>query len=214
MRSKRVLLIGGGGHCKSVLDSLLTMNLYSEIGIVEKEWGAAAILGIHQVGIDTELPQLFEHGWTDAFITVGGIGNASLRRKLYETIKSIGFSIPSFVDKTAVVAADVKFSEGIFIGKRAVVNVGTKLGVCSIINTGAIVEHDCVVGDFAHISPGAVLCGQVSIGKDCHVGAGSTVRQQLSIGEGAVVGIGSIVTKDVSSHVEAYGNPCRVVKML
>lgn len=214
MENKRILLIGGGGHCKSVLDSLLASQVHSDIGVVDKESNGISILGIPQVGTDADLPTLFAEGWTDAFITVGSIGNTALRRKLYAIVKALGFSVPSIVDKAAVVAADVRLPEGAYIGKRTVVNAGTVLGVCSIINTGAIVEHDCNIGDFAHISPGAVLCGQVFVGDDTHIGANSTVRQQLVIGKNTVLGIGSVVTKDMPDNVEAYGNPCKVVKAL
>ena len=214
MENKRILLIGGGGHCKSVLDSLLASLAYSSIGIVDKESSGISIFGVPQVGTDADLPILFAEGWTDAFITVGSIGNTALRRQLYATVKAIGFSVPSIVDKTAVVAADVQLPEGAFIGKHTVVNAGTVLGVCSIINTGAIIEHESNIGNFAHISPGTVLCGQVSIGDDTHIGANSTVRQQLVIGKNTILGIGSVVTKNIPDRVEAYGNPCRVVKTL
>jgi hypothetical protein len=30
--NRKILLIGGGGHCKSVLDSLISLNAFSEIG--------------------------------------------------------------------------------------------------------------------------------------------------------------------------------------
>jgi len=214
MENRRLLLIGGGGHCKSVLDSLFALNIYKEIGIIDKPHSNISVLGVPQIGADIDLPDLYSQGWKDAFITVGSMGNTILRRKIYSTIKEIGYSVPSIVDKTSVVAADVQIPEGTYIGKRATINAGTKLGVCSIVNTGAIIEHDCIIGDFVHVSPGAVLCGQVNIGNDSHVGANSTVRQRLVIGKYSILGIGSVVTHDIADHVEAYGNPCKVVKVL
>lgn len=35
--NKKFLLIGGGGHCKSVLDNFLTTGHYTEIGIIDKK---------------------------------------------------------------------------------------------------------------------------------------------------------------------------------
>lgn len=211
MENKRILLVGGGGHCKSVLDSLLASQVYSDIGLVEKENINVTIRGIKQVGTDAELPSLFAAGWTDAFITVGSIGNTMLRRKLYRKVKELGFSVPNIADRTAIIAADVPFPEGAYIGKLSVINPGTVIGVCSIINTSVIVEHDCTIGDFVHVSPGSVLCGHVTIGDDTHVGAGTIVRQQLTVGKETIIGIGSVITKNIPAHVEAYGNPCRVV---
>ena len=150
--NRKLLLIGGGGHCRSVLDCALSLDLYNDIGIVSKE--RDAVLGIPFVGSDQDLSTLFQNGWTDAFITVGSIGNTAVRRRLYEMIRQIGFNLPSIVDNTAIVARGTQISEGCFVGKKAVVNTGASLGCCSIINTGAIVEHDCAVGDFCHISLG------------------------------------------------------------
>lgn len=209
--NKKILLLGAGGHCKSIIDSLVMNQIYTDIGIVDKESRESNILGISRVGIDADLYDLYRQGWTDAFISVGSIGDTSLRRKLYVDILKIGFTIPSIVDRTAVIAADIKLPMGVYIGKRAVINAGTVLGACAIINTGSIIEHDCNIGDFAHISPGAVLCGQVSVGADTHIGAGSVVLQKLSIGDHTVIGIGSVVTKSIPDHVRAYGNPCKVV---
>lgn len=207
---KKLLLIGGGGHCRSVLDSVLAANTYDGIGIVDPDGNPC--LGIPVVGKDEDLPRLFAEGWTDAVITVGSIGDTGIRRRLYSTVKEIGFRLPVIIDPTAVTGKDVILGEGTFVGKRAAVNAGSRTGVCAIVNTGAIVEHDCVIGDFAHISTGAILCGQVTVGKDAHIGAGTAVRQSIRIGDGALVGIGSTAVKDIPAGAKAYGNPCRVVE--
>lgn len=207
---RKLLLIGGGGHCKSVLDCVLTTGLYDDIGIIDKNPRASA-LGFSVIGSDDDLPRLRECGWTDAFITVGSIGNTDTRHRLYRILSEIGFTIPSIIDPTSVIAHDATICEGVFIGKRAVVNTNSKIGYCAIVNTAAILEHDCVIGDFTHISPGSVLCGQVTVGNGTHIGAGATVRQLIKIGNKAVIGIGSVVVKDIPDNVRAYGNPCKVV---
>lgn len=218
MMENKLLLIGGGGHCHSVIDSVINAGIYTEIGVVAKdqdnynELKDDALLAPYLIGTDKELPTLLENGWNYAFITLGSVGNTNGRRALYKTISELGFEIPSVIDPSAVVSCRASVDSGVFIGKRAVVNAGAKVGVCAIINTGAIIEHDCIVGDFAHISPGSTLCGQVSIGNDSHVGAGSVVRQCINIGSNSIVGAGSVVVKDVPDNVKAFGNPCRVVK--
>lgn len=206
----RLLLIGGGGHCRSVLDSVLRMGTFDEVGIVDFDKSASA-LGIPVVGSDDDLPDLLRNGWTHAFISVGSVGSTALRRKLYQLAKDTGFIIPSIIDPSAQIAGGTVIDEGAFIGKLAVVNTCSEIGKCAIINTGAVIEHDCRIGDFAHISPGGVLCGQVTVGADSHIGAGAVVRQQTSIGSRSIVGAGSVVVKDIPENVTAYGNPCKVV---
>jgi len=212
---RKLLLLGGGGHCESIIDSLSGCNTYAGIGIVEKlDNNHAPILGIPVVGIDENLEKLKIEGYTDAFVSLGSIGKTSNRRKLFGLISALGFSIPNIIDSSAVVSSNSTMGRGLFIGKHAVVNAGSVLGDGAIINSSATVEHDCVIGAFAHISPGVVLCGNVTIGMDSHVGAGSVIRQQVQIGNRAMIGMGSIVLHDVPDNTLAYGSPCQVVRSL
>lgn len=205
----KLLLIGGGGHCRSVLDSILSLNEFDEIAIVDAK--DCSLLGINTIGDDNDLPRLFEEGWKNAFVTVGSVGNTEVRHDLYNKLIRIGYSVPSIIDPSAVIANDVKIESGVFVGKRAVINTGSYLGECSIVNTGSIIEHDCKIGSFTHVSPGAVLCGTVSVGNDTHIGAGSVVRQLIKIGDKSLIGAGSVVVNDICNNVKAYGNPCKVV---
>lgn len=207
---RKILLIGGGGHCHSVLDSILALGAYDRIGIIDTK--DSSVLGIPVVGTDDDVPRLMSEGWTDAFITVGSVGNTKLRRKLYDMVRSIGLNVPTIIDPTAVISRDTDLSEGVYVGKKAVINTRCRIGTCAIVNTGTIIEHDCVIGDFTHISPGATVCGQVNVGNDSHVGAGSIIRQQINIGTGVLIGAGSVVVRSVPDNVKAYGNPCKVVE--
>lgn len=207
---KKLLLIGGGGHCHSVLDSVIATNIYDEIGIIDSV--DCPCLNISVIGTDKDIPKLMADGWYSAIITVGSIQSTQIRRRLYKMVKKLGLLTPSIIDPTAIIAQGTTIKEGAFIGKRAIVNTGTVIGNCSIVNSGSIIEHDCEIGAFSHISPGTVLCGQVIVGADSHIGAGSVVRQQIKIGSNSLIGAGSVVVKDIPSNVKAYGNPCKVIE--
>lgn len=213
--NRKILLLGGGGHCKSVLDSLARKNLYTEVGIIDmKENIGKSILGISIIGCDDDLLKLYKEGYTYAFVTLGSVGNPNTRVKLFRKLKHIGFQIPNIIDSTAIISEHVVLAEGIYIGKNVVVNVGSYIAKGAIINTGSTIEHDCIIGEFSHISPGSVLCGEVQIGANTHVGAKSVVKQQVKIGAKTLIGMGSVVLKNVSENVVAYGNPCKEVTVL
>ena len=208
-----ILLIGGGGHCKSVLNSLIKSNIYDMIGIVEKNDSLDdANMAAKVVGTDDDLPNLKEMGYTDAFITVGSIGDTGLREKLYKKIKSFGFSVPVIADDTAIIAEGTNIGEGTYIGKGVIINSDVCIGKCSIVNSGAIIEHECVIGDYVHISPGSTLCGGVKVDNRSHIGAGAVVIQNIFIGEQVLIGAGSVVVNNVKSNTVAYGNPCKFVR--
>jgi sugar O-acyltransferase, sialic acid O-acetyltransferase NeuD family len=213
--NKKLLLLGGGGHCKSVIDSLLKTKSYTEVGIIDKKENVGkSILGIPIIGCDDDLFELYQNGYNNAFITIGSIGNPSIRVKLFKVIKEIGFEIPNIIDFNSIISEHVTLEEGIFVGKNAVINAGSFIENCAIINTGSIVEHDCIIGQFSHIAPGTVLCGEVQIGEHTHVGARSVVKQQVKIGANTLIGMGSVVLKNVPENVIAYGNPCKEVTTL
>lgn len=213
MGDKKILLVGGGGHCRSVLDTLLTLNIYDQIGIIERNASdGCGLLGIPVVGTDADLPRLFNSGWTDAVVALGSIGTPVRRRELFRSLKSLGFALPIITDLSAVIGHEVTLGEGTFIGKRAVINSGTQVGICSIVNTGAILEHDCRTGSFTHIGPGSVLCGNVTLENGVHIGANAVVRQGIRIESGSLIGAGSVIIRNVPGDCTVIGNPGRILK--
>ena len=213
MNNRKLLLIGGGGHCKSIIDVLEESEpVYSEIGIIDIHNIGKKVMDYIVLGNDDDLQKLLKEGYTDAFISLGGIGNGAIRENHFLRIKSMGFNIPNIVSSTATVSRNVVLGDGIFIGKKAVVNVGVTIGNNSIINTVAIVEHDCQIDSSVHISPGSVLSGGVTIGNYSHLGTNACVVQNIQIGKNVIVGAGSVVNKSLNNNIIAYGVPCREIK--
>ncbi len=204
--SKKIVLIGGGGHCKSVLDTLLRNNEYDEIVITDNDIPVdTQIMGCRVAGNDDVLPNLLASGFADAFITVGSIKSTKLRHILFEKANNIGFNLPNVIDKSSVVSDYAKLGNGIFIGKCAVVNADATIGDAAIINTCSVIEHECSVGAFSHVSVAAKLCGNVKVGNDSLVGAGSVVIQGVEIGNNAIIGAGSTVITDVEDSSTRVG---------
>ena len=211
--ANKLVLIGGGGHCKSVLDAALKMEKFSSIVITDPVIPIGIkVLGCEVVGTDDFLAGLRQDGYEYAFITVGSVSVNSLREKLTTKVATLGFKFPTIIDPSAVVSASAVVGEGTFVGKNVTINADVKIGQHCIMNTGSIIEHECDVQDFAHISVGSILCGEVSVGKSSFIGAGSTVLQCLKIGEKTVIGAGAVVNKDIPSNCTAVGIPAKVIK--
>jgi len=210
--SNKILLFGGGGHCRSVLDSLLEQNTYADIAIADDNiMPGTAIMGVPVIGNGDDLPKLLALGYKQAFVAIGSIGNPQLRMRIFDLLELAGFEIPNIFDKTAVVSRYALLGKGIFAGKNAVINTGTAVGDCAIINTSVVVEHDCRIGRFAHISSASVLCGNVAVGERTHIGAGTVIRQGLTVGSDTMIGMGSVVSDNMPQGVTAFGSPCRVI---
>ncbi len=211
---EKILLIGAGGHAKSVIDSLKTQGKYEPAGIIDKtEVGNTQVLSIPIIGADEDLPRFYEKGIHHAFVTVGSIGDTRIRQRLYQKLKKIGFTLPNIIDPSAVISPTVKLGEGVFIGKSVTVNAGSFIGKMAIINTGAVIEHECTIGNFCHIASAAALCGNVSIGENTHIGTNATVIQGIKVGSNALVGAGSVVLKDIPDKVRVVGVPAQEINL-
>jgi sugar O-acyltransferase (sialic acid O-acetyltransferase NeuD family) len=209
---KELLLIGGGGHCISIIDTLSDIEDYNIAGIVDiKEKIGETILGVQIIGEDNDLKYFYKQGIKHAFISIGSIGDVSLRRKLYQTAKEIGYLFPTIIDKSAIVSKYSSIGSGTFIGKGSIINGNTSIGSNVIINSGSIVEHDCVINDYCHIAPGSSLSGNVRIGENTHIGTNSTIIENIVIGENTIIGAGSVVVDNIADNQKAFGNPCKVV---
>lgn len=203
---KRMVLIGGGGHCMSVLDAALRMDYFDQIVITDPDISAGTqIMGCEVVGSDDILLKLYGDGIEYAFITVGSIKNTKKRREIWKNAEAIGFDFPNIIDPSAVISDSVQLGRGVFVGKNAVINAFARIEDMAIINSAAIIEHECMIKAFTHISVHAAVCGNSVIGADSFVGAGATVIQGLKIGDHVVIGAGSVILNDVDSNRIIYG---------
>ena len=193
-QQKKIIIIGCGGHARSVCDTLSILPEQYEI-----ENKNFVYEGIKTIGIDDDLQQIYDLGIHKAVLGIGFLGHGSLRNDLIAKLHNIGFSFPTIVDPTAIVSKSVKIGEGTFIGKNAVVNANARIGRYCIINSCSLVEHDCRIGDFTHIAVAACVCGGVTVGKECLVGANATIIQGLSVADHSIVPAGNVIRRHVKT---------------
>ncbi len=193
-----IIIYGGGGHGKSLLDLARSLGTYRVVGFLDDGVPAGEeILGVPVLGGGDLLPELYAKGVRQAINAVGGIGNVAVRVKVFQRIADAGFICPAVVHPTAFIESNAVLSPGVQVFPLAYVGSDVQVGYGSIVNTGAIVSHDCTLGDFVNISPGAILAGEVKVGDGALVGMGVTVNLQAQVGAGARVGNGATVKSDV-----------------
>ena len=199
-----IIVIGLGGHAKSVIDSIESNSDYKIVGYTDND-DKGEYKGYKWLGTDNSLEGMYKNGVENAVICLGYLGSSNVRDDLYNFVKEIGYNLPVIADASAIIASDVSVDEGTFIGKGVVINSNTRIGKMCIINTGAIIEHDNNICDFSHVAVGVTLCGGVSVGTHCFIGANSTIIQYKTIGDRCIVGAGSIVLNDVDDDEKCYG---------
>ena len=201
-----LILIGGGGHCKSVIEVAESAG-YEIKGILDMpdEVGKEVLPGHKVIGTDDEIPQYVEE--CDFIITVGFIKNPALRIKLYNKVKAAGGRLATIIASTAHVSKYAELGEGTVIMHHAFVNAGAKIGDNCIINTFVNIEHDAEVGNQCHISTGTMVNGKCKIGENCFIGSQSVCANCIEIASDIIVGAGSVVRKSIRVKGIYAGNP-------
>jgi UDP-perosamine 4-acetyltransferase len=204
--------LGAGTHVKSVLEAIRSAGRFEVVGVIDDDpgRGGAEVLGFPILAA-SELERLLGEGVAHAFAGVGGIGDQSARRSVFERLVAAGFELPPIVHASAIVSPWARLGRGAQVLATAVVNASADVGDDVIVNTGAIVEHDCRLGAHAHVSPGARLAGLVSVGEGAHVGIGAIVIEGIQIGAAALVAAGAVVVDDVPDGARVAGVPARPI---
>ena len=189
-----ILLIGGGGHCKSVIDVIEQEGRFNIAGIVERpDFLETDVLGYQIIGNDSDLGDLAKK-YEYALITVGQIESPSLRIKLFDLVVEAGFILPSVVSPNAYISPHASIDNGVAIMHNAIINANTIIGDNCIINSKALIEHDCRISKHCHISTNATINGGVTVESGCFIGSGAITKELITIKKGCFIKAGSLVT--------------------
>jgi sugar O-acyltransferase (sialic acid O-acetyltransferase NeuD family) len=197
--STAILIYGGGGHGKALIDLVRALGTYHIIGIIDDGFiPGEQIMGVPVLGGADQLAEMYQRGVRLAVNAVGGIGNVSTRVRVFQILSEAGFASPALVHPRAYVEPGAVLAAGSQVFAFGYVGSEARIGFGSIINTGAIVSHDCVLGEYVNISPGATLAGEVTIGTGTLVGMQATVNLRVKIGTGVKIGNGATIKADIS----------------
>ena len=192
---KNIVLIGGGGHCRSAIDVIEQEGRFKISGIVDRpELVGSDVLGYSVIGADSDLADLAKE-YKYALVTVGQTKSPLLRVKLFELAKNSGFILPNIFSPRAYIAKCVLFGQGSIVMHDALINVNTEIGDNCIVNSKALIEHDCRILDHCHISTGVVINGGVTVKSRCFVGSGAITKESILIDENNFIKAGSLVKR-------------------
>ncbi|MCW7497014.1 NeuD/PglB/VioB family sugar acetyltransferase [Leptospira levettii] len=180
-----IILIGGGGHCKSVIDVIQAENRFSIIGIIDSSLSIGSkVLGIEIMGDDSILPDLVKQGY-QFHITIGQIKTNHARKRIADQLLQLGAVLPNIISPFARVSAFASLGVGVTVMHGVTIQSEAQVGDFTIINDHALLEHEVKVGKFCHIATGAIVNGNVKLGDDVFVGSGSVVIQGSQITNGS-----------------------------
>ncbi len=188
-----IILVGGGGHCKSVIDVIELEGRFKIFGIIDKSSSiGSSILGYPVIGNDSDLPNL-KGRFKYALVTIGQIKSPALRIKLFNLLYELKFTLPNIISPKAYVSKHASLGKGIVIMHNVIINANSKIGDNCIINSKALIEHDCLVAKHCHISTSAIINGGVKIKTGCFIGSNSTIKEMITIKKNSIISAGNFV---------------------
>ena len=206
---EKIILIGGGGHCKSCIDVIEQEGRFTIAGIVDvKGKIGQKVLDCKIVACDEDFKDLIQH-YSLYFITIGQIKPLKKRMERFNQLKEMNAKFPVIISPRAYVSRYANIDEGTIIMHNAFINANARIVKNCIINTGALIEHDVKIGNNSHIATRSVLNGECTTDENTFIGSNSVLANNLTIAANTLIGAGSVVIKSIFEDGTYVGNPAR-----
>ena len=190
---KPVLLIGCGGHARSLIElieSAADWWIYGLVGLPEQV--GSSLLGYPVLGCDADLPALRAE-CPAAVLAIGQLPDPAPRQRVAAQLELLEFHLPVLISPHAVVSRHAQLGPGTTVGHGVIVNTSAVVGAYCILNSRSLIEHDAHIGDHCHISTGVLVNGSVRLGSGSFIGSGTMLREGLELPPHSVIGAGKRV---------------------
>ena len=216
--TKSIIILGTGGNCIDILDTINDINnsqrknIYKCIGFLDDNklnWGEE-FQGIKVLGpLDTATE------YRDCFF-VNGIGSPINFWEKGTIISKTCLSLEKFeniIHPTASVSRMSKLGYGVVVFQNTTITSNVTIGNHVIILPNSVISHDDVIGNFTCIAGGVCISGCVLIGCSCYIGTNSSIIGSVKIGDYCLVGMSSVVLNDIEENTVVAGNPAKAIRM-
>lgn len=183
-QSTRLLIVGAGGHGRSVAEAVKAVGIYELVGFVDDAApGLAQVCGYAVLGTTDDVTAYRAHA--DAAIVA--VGNNALREALSAKLICAGFNLVTVIHPRAIVSASAGVGAGCAIMAGAIVGTGARLACGVIVNCGAVVDHDAQVHDYGHLGVNACMSGGAVLGRRAWMQAGSALGYGVKVAADVVL---------------------------
>lgn len=214
---KKIVILGTGGNCIDILDTLHDINskqgkaVYECAGFLDDNpanWDHS-FYGVRVLGPLQKAKEL-----RDCFF-VFGIGSTSNFWKRNEILARMGLEderFESVIHPTASVSKLANVGAGTIVFQNVTITSNAKIGRHVYVLPNSVISHDSVIGNFTCIAGGVCVSGNVQVGEGCYLGASSAIKDGVKIGDACLIGMGSVVLKDVPGNTVVVGNPAAFLR--
>ena len=204
---KKMIIIGGGGHARSILALMEKNKIKSNLlGYTDLNKGK---LPIKYLGKDDEILNRYNEKKINLVLGIGI--DIKLREKIVKKFDNYNFF--TIIDKDSIISDNCNIGQGSVIFPNATIGPNVKIGQFGVIHNSVVIEHDVNIDNNSYIGPGAVVCGNVNVGKNVLLGANSTMIQDTFIKKNCKLGAGSVLIRSCKQQNKSLiGSPAKVKK--
>lgn len=209
-KKDKIFIWGAGGHGRCLLDVFLDNKKFQPVCFVDDraELKGKIIDGLEVISGKNALEELKRLKIKKGIV---GIGDISVRCKIFENLKKEGFSFVNAIDRTAIISRSAKIGQGVAIMPGSIICSRAEIKDNVIVNEGAVVGHDNVLGFGSHVAGAASFMGMVTVGEKTFIGVGAVIICN-KVGSNSVIGAGAVANENVPDNVVCVGVPARVVR--
>ena len=147
-----------------------------------------------------DIPDLYKTSEIKILVAVGPNHVNTVRERLFNEIKAMGFECISYIHPSASVWDVNAVGENSFVFPNTVVEPYAVVGKNCVMWSGAMLAHHSQLQDHCFMAPGALVSGRTIIKNNCFLGINSTVRDNLIVEEKCIIGAGSVIKSNTQNN--------------
>lgn len=205
--SKKLIIVGLGETAELAYDYFSYDSEYEVVAFAaEKRYLAKKKLtlfeGLPVVAIEV-VSSLFPVDEYSAFVATSYSRLNHDRSRLYHAVKSMGYSLASYISSKAFIGRNVSIGDNCFILENNVLQRNVKIGNNVILWSGNHIGHRSSIDDNAFLSSHVAVSGFCHIGKYCFLGINSCLGDNVTIADNCFIGGGVAIMHDTNNE-EVY----------
>lgn len=188
----RLIIVGAGGHGRSVAEAVLLAGSHELVGFLDDAAPAPAMVW--------DVPVLGSTVDLDAYrlqagLAIVAVGNNAAREALDKRLSAAGFELATVIHPRANVSPRAVIGPGSALMAGAIVGTEARLGRGVIVNSGAVVDHHAQVHDYGHLGVNACMAGGTVLGRGAWMQAGCALGYGVTVADGAVLPPGTALSR-------------------
>jgi sugar O-acyltransferase (sialic acid O-acetyltransferase NeuD family) len=196
-QERKLIIIGDSAFAEVAYELFSHDSNYKVVGFaVEKDFlKRDNLFGLPVIALE-KIEQIFPCDTHDAFVAIVYTKLNRLRTRLAQNVKSLGYSLASYVSSNANVWKNVIFGEHCFVFENNTIQPFVEIGNNVILWSGNHIGHHSIIKDNVFVSSHVVISGFCEIGDNCFLGVNSTFANNIIVAKDCWIGPSALITKN------------------